>query len=134
VGNSSWDDETGEPITPEPIDWAQWRPEHLPASALPPGLSRLQRERMEKKARKRTLRRWRDVEAIEASLHRERKLDRLDPKVLEALVNAVMRFVQARATTRTWGDLPGPHHHRAAAVWFQSVNRRLERSSSSHVT
>jgi hypothetical protein len=36
---------------------AAWRAEHLPSPlAPPPGLSRLQRERMEKKARKGTLR------------------------------------------------------------------------------
>jgi hypothetical protein len=46
-----WSDEIGEPITPEPIDWAKWRAEHLP-SPLTPGLSRLQRERLEKKQRK----------------------------------------------------------------------------------
>jgi hypothetical protein len=40
-----WNDTIGEPITPEPIDWAKW-----------PGLSLLQRERMEKKMRKGTLR------------------------------------------------------------------------------
>jgi hypothetical protein len=45
-----WPDVIGEKIEPEPIDWAKWRAEHLPA--VPPGLSRLQRERMEKKARK----------------------------------------------------------------------------------
>jgi hypothetical protein len=61
------------------------------------------------------------LQEVEARLRRERELDRLDPKVVEALANTVMRFVQARATTGTWGDLPGPHHHRAAAVWFQSV-------------
>jgi hypothetical protein len=48
-----WNDEIGEPITPEPIDWAKWRADHL-SLAPPPGLSRLQR--MEKKARKGTLR------------------------------------------------------------------------------
>jgi hypothetical protein len=36
---------------PEPIDWAKLRAEHLP-SPLTPGLSRLQRERLEKKQRK----------------------------------------------------------------------------------
>ena len=48
-------DRIGEPITPEPIDWAKWRAEHMPAPLTPPGLSRLQRERMEKKFRKGTL-------------------------------------------------------------------------------
>jgi hypothetical protein len=39
-----WNDTIGEPITPEPIDWARWRAEHLPSPlAPPPGLSRLQR-------------------------------------------------------------------------------------------
>jgi hypothetical protein len=52
-----WNDEIGEPTTPEPIDWAKWRAEHLVAPlAAPLGLSRLQRERMEKKAPKGTLR------------------------------------------------------------------------------
>jgi hypothetical protein len=52
-----WNDTIGEPTTPEPIDWAKWRAEHLPSPpAPPPGLSRLQRERMEKKMRKGTLR------------------------------------------------------------------------------
>jgi hypothetical protein len=52
-----WNDTIGEPITPEPIDWVKWRAEHLPSPlAPPPGLSRLQRERMEKKMRKGTLR------------------------------------------------------------------------------
>jgi hypothetical protein len=49
-----WNDKIGEPTTPEPIDWARWRAEHLPLP--PPGLSRLRRERMEKKMRKGALR------------------------------------------------------------------------------
>jgi hypothetical protein len=52
-----WNDTIGEPITPELIDWAKWRAEHLLLpSAPPPGLSRLQRERMEKKMLKWTMR------------------------------------------------------------------------------
>jgi hypothetical protein len=47
-----WPDEIGEKITPEPIDWSKWRAARAPAIPL----SRLQRERMEKKARKGTLR------------------------------------------------------------------------------
>jgi hypothetical protein len=47
----------GEPITPERIGWEKWRAEHLPSPLEPPpGLSRLQRERMEKKFRKGSLR------------------------------------------------------------------------------
>ena len=48
-------DRIGELITPEPINWAKWRAEHMPAPLTPPGLSRLQGERMEKKFRKGTL-------------------------------------------------------------------------------
>jgi hypothetical protein len=57
-----WPDEIGETIKPGPIDWPKWRAERASrrvAAALaqaPGGLSRLQRERMEKKARKGTLR------------------------------------------------------------------------------
>jgi hypothetical protein len=61
------------------------------------------------------------LQEVEARLRREPELDKLEANVVEALARAVMRLVQARATTGTWGDLPGPHHHRAAAVWFQSV-------------
>jgi hypothetical protein len=74
------------------------------------------------------------VNTIKDELRSRPELAELSATVIDALARAVMRFVQARATTGTWGDLPGPHHHRAAAVWFQSVNRRLERSSGSHVT
>jgi hypothetical protein len=35
------------------------------------------------------------LQEIEARLRRERELDRLDPKVVEALARTVMRFVQA---------------------------------------
>jgi hypothetical protein len=49
-----WPDEIGEKITPEPIDLRAWRAARAPA--IPEGLSRLQRERMEKKLRKGTLR------------------------------------------------------------------------------
>lgn len=55
-----WDrDVIGEPIEAEPIDWKAWRAERDRAavSAIDTaGMSRLQRERMEKKARKGTLR------------------------------------------------------------------------------
>jgi hypothetical protein len=52
-----WDDEVGELIEPAPIDWQAWNEAHpLKSPAPPPGLSRLQRERMEKKIRKGTLR------------------------------------------------------------------------------
>jgi hypothetical protein len=53
-----WPDLVGEPIEPEPMDWPAWRARRADASvaSIPAGLSRLQRERMEKKARKGTLR------------------------------------------------------------------------------
>ena len=54
-----WPDTIGETIRPAPVDWAQWRAAHVTAKVatlVPDGLSRLQRERMEKKARKGTLR------------------------------------------------------------------------------
>ena len=73
------------------------------------------------------------LQEVEARLRREHELNKLDANVEQALARAVMRFVQARATTGTWAIFQAPHHHRAAAV-FQSANRRLERSSSSHVT
>jgi hypothetical protein len=51
-----WPDEIGEPILPEEIDdWKAWRNE-LAIKRIPTGLSRLQRERYEKKAKKGTLR------------------------------------------------------------------------------
>lgn len=52
------EDRVGSVVTPEPIDWRPWRAawSGSPAAAIPHGLSRLQRERMEKKARKGTLR------------------------------------------------------------------------------
>jgi hypothetical protein len=53
------EDRIGENITPMPIDWKAWRAAReatLASSLIPAGLSRLQRERMEKKARKGTLR------------------------------------------------------------------------------
>jgi hypothetical protein len=51
------EDVVGEPIAPLPIDWKAWRAARIISSAnIPAGLSRLQRERMEKKARKGTLR------------------------------------------------------------------------------
>jgi hypothetical protein len=49
------EDQIGEPITPSPVDWAAWRARRI-AAPVPEGLSRLQRERYEKKARKGTLR------------------------------------------------------------------------------
>jgi hypothetical protein len=50
------EDQIGELIEPAPInDWAAWRAA-LSTAEIPTGLSRLQRERMEKKARKGTLR------------------------------------------------------------------------------
>lgn len=54
-----WDEDViGEKIQPSPIDWAAWRARRVASAAatIPEGLSRLQRERMEKKARKGTLR------------------------------------------------------------------------------
>jgi hypothetical protein len=54
-----WDDKTGEPITPGPIDWAKWREQHGVSTkqpALPAGLSRLKRQMLEKKAAKSKLR------------------------------------------------------------------------------
>ncbi|MDO8398095.1 MAG: hypothetical protein Q7T45_09775 [Bradyrhizobium sp.] len=51
------EDKVGEVVTPRPIDWKAWRASRVVAgAAIPEGLSRLQRERMEKKARKGTLR------------------------------------------------------------------------------
>lgn len=50
------EDEVGELITPPPINWKAWREARTVGAAnIPAGLSRLQRERMEKKARKGTL-------------------------------------------------------------------------------
>jgi hypothetical protein len=53
-----WNDEIGTQIAPEPINWKQWWNERSQRKMqmIPDGLSRLQRERMEKKARKGTLR------------------------------------------------------------------------------
>ena len=53
------EDRVGETITPRPIEWKAWREERMSAhvaEAVLDGLSRLQRERMAKKARKGTLR------------------------------------------------------------------------------
>lgn len=52
------DDLVGDILTPKPINWTGWRERKLLASShiKPETLSRLQRERMEKKARKGTLR------------------------------------------------------------------------------
>jgi hypothetical protein len=53
------EDKIGQPISPLPIDWKKWRAERESANVaalVPEGLSRLQRTRMEKKARKGTLR------------------------------------------------------------------------------
>lgn len=53
------EDKIGEPISPLPIDFKTWREARVAAKVaaiVPDGLSRLQRERMEKKARKGTLR------------------------------------------------------------------------------
>lgn len=53
------EDKIGELIRPRPIDWNAWRARRTASAAIatiPEGLSRLQRERMEKKARKGTLR------------------------------------------------------------------------------
>jgi hypothetical protein len=49
------EDVVGEWITPLPIDWAAWRAA-LTTADIPTGLSRLHRERMERKARTGTLR------------------------------------------------------------------------------
>lgn len=50
-------DVIGQYIEPRPIDWKAWRASRSVAVAgIPDGLSRMQRERMEKKARKGTLR------------------------------------------------------------------------------
>jgi hypothetical protein len=52
-----WPDEIGELIVPDPVDWQAWNDAHpLKMVSAPPGQSRLQRERLEKKARKGTLR------------------------------------------------------------------------------
>lgn len=54
-----WPDKIGETIKPAPIDWKAWRAARGSArvvALVPEGLSRLQRERMAKKARKGTLR------------------------------------------------------------------------------
>jgi hypothetical protein len=54
-----WDEDLiGEVIKPSPVDWPAWRARRTMAAAglIPEGLSRLQRERYEKKARKGTLR------------------------------------------------------------------------------
>lgn len=51
-----WGDQIGEPITPEPIDWKAWHAQHgALANVDLTSLSRLQRERMLKKAKKGTL-------------------------------------------------------------------------------
>lgn len=51
------EDRVGETIKPLPIDWKSWRASKVIAAVgIPEGLSRLQRERLEKKARKGTLR------------------------------------------------------------------------------
>jgi hypothetical protein len=53
------EDKVGDVIQPAPIDWKQWRAERERLrihNVIPAGLSRLQRERLEKKARKGTLR------------------------------------------------------------------------------
>jgi hypothetical protein len=51
------EDAIGQIVKPRPIDWKAWRAARaVAAAAIPLGLSRLQRERMEKKARKGTLR------------------------------------------------------------------------------
>jgi hypothetical protein len=53
------EDQIGQPITPLPIAWKAWREARVAAkiaAIVPDGLSRLQRGRMEKKARKGTLR------------------------------------------------------------------------------
>lgn len=46
-------DKVGELIAPEPIDWPAWRARRATAAAILPGLSRVQRQRLEKKAAKR---------------------------------------------------------------------------------
>ena len=52
-----YDDVRGEIMRPVPVDWAAWRARRAASPAVDfTGLSRLQRERMEKKARKGTLR------------------------------------------------------------------------------
>jgi hypothetical protein len=53
------DDAPGKPISPQPINWKRWRSDReraYIANLIPSGLSRLQRERMAKKAAKGTLR------------------------------------------------------------------------------
>ena len=52
------EDVIGETIRPVPVDWAAWRARRTAGAVaqIPAGLSRLQRARMEKKARKGTLR------------------------------------------------------------------------------
>jgi hypothetical protein len=48
-----WDDEIGELIQAEPVDWAKWRAERRPSPlAPPPGLSKLKAEMWAKKQRK----------------------------------------------------------------------------------
>jgi hypothetical protein len=53
-----WDeDEIGDLLSPAAVDWAKWSTGHLSLPLAPPlGRSRLQRERMDKKMRKGTLR------------------------------------------------------------------------------
>lgn len=51
------EDRIGEKLAPRPVNWKSWiAARRLAAAPIPSGLSRLQRERMEKKARKGTLR------------------------------------------------------------------------------
>lgn len=52
------EDKIGQPIRPSPIDWKAWRAQHSAGASNVDltGLSRLQRERMEKKAKKGKLR------------------------------------------------------------------------------
>ena len=52
------EDLIGQPLKPSPVDWLAWRARRDAAavSTIPEGLSRLQRERMAKKAKKGTLR------------------------------------------------------------------------------
>jgi hypothetical protein len=51
------EDQVGQIVTPRPINWTSWRASRAVAQAgIPEGLSPLQRARMEKKARKGTLR------------------------------------------------------------------------------
>jgi hypothetical protein len=77
------------------------------------------------------------LHAIEARLHRKPELDKLDPKVVEALARAVMRFVQDVASARAASNKPDlravrasleVEPHFAPKEARRAIDYRLERS------